>query len=220
MFTHSIIDLFFFSLSLITGKTCLCQQFLQQKFVIDHKETVDEMHSIELNIDDRRLTLEILDTAGIDEFPVMRRIAIAHGDAFLIVYAVDDAHSFEIARQMRQLVLEIKGGVLSASSSSPTSLPIVIVANKCDIPIGLRQVNLDYAESIVRGEWITRLVESTCYQRASVLNVFHILLQMANINLTFGPDGLRRSSDPSVSTRKEHQHQQRVHNKRQSCAQQ
>lgn len=35
---------------LFKGKTCLCQQFLQEKFLNDHKETVDEMHSIELEI--------------------------------------------------------------------------------------------------------------------------------------------------------------------------
>ena len=160
------------------GKTCLCQQFLQEKFLTDHKETLDEMHSIELSLVDRRIILEILDTAGIDEFPVMRRIAIAHGDAFLILYAVNDAHSFDIAQQMHQLVLEIKG-------DSATTIPMVIVANKCDLDINRREISRDYAETIVRDQWKTTLVETTCHQRESVLNTFRILLHLANINTTF-----------------------------------
>jgi small GTP-binding protein len=191
------------------GKTCLCQQFLQEKFLTDHKETLDEMHSIELSLVDRRIILEILDTAGIDEFPVMRRIAIAHGDAFLILYAVNDAHSFDIAQQMHQLVLEIKGDLA-------TTIPMVIVANKCDIDINRREISRDYAENIVRDQWKTTLVETTCHQRESVLNTFRILLHLANINTTFSPDVTRRSSDPNLSSNKG----QRPTNKRQSCTQQ
>jgi GTPase KRas protein len=193
----------------LKGKTCLCQQFLQQKFVTDHKETVDEMHSIELSLVDRRIVLEILDTAGIDEFPVMRRLAITHGDAFLILYAVNDAHSFSIAREMRQLVHEIKG-------DSGSIIPMVIVANKCDLETNEREITRNYAETIVRDQWKTTLVETTCHQRESVLNTFRILLHLANINITFSPDATRRSSDSSLAENRE----ARASNKRHSCAQQ
>jgi Ras-related protein Rap-1B len=194
----------------LLGKTCLCRQFLQQKFVTDHKETVDEMYSTELELIGRHIILEILDTAGIDEFPVMRRLAIARGDAFLIVYAVNNAISFDIARQMRQLVLEVKGDLITSS------IPMVIVGNKCDVDVNIREITQDYAETIVRDQWATTLIETTCHERESVLNAFHHLLHLANINMTLIPDVTRRSSDPSLSTNKE----QRAANKRQSCAQQ
>ncbi|CAF0769454.1 unnamed protein product [Adineta ricciae] len=191
------------------GKTCLCQQFLQEKFLPDHKETVDEMHRIELVLVDRRITLEILDTAGIDEFPVMRRLAIAHGDAFLIVYAIDDAYSFDFAQQMRQLVYEIKG-------DTERAIPMVIVGNKCDVEPNDRVITRDYAERIVRDQWHSTFVETTCCQRETVLNTFRMLLHLANINMTLSPDVIRRSSDPSVSESKD----QRTGSKRHSCAQQ
>lgn len=193
-----------------SGKTCLCQQFLQERFVPDHKETVDEMHSIELSLVDRRIILEILDTAGIDEFPVMRRIAITHGDAFLILYAVNDAHSFEIARQMHQLVLEIK----TDSNVGHSTLPIVIVANKCDVELDRQIIRRDYAEPIVRDQWKATFVEATCHQRQTVLDTFRTLLQLANINTACIPDVSRRSSDSSLPSHRGH----RPSNKRQSCA--
>ena len=167
------------------------------------------MHSVELSLVDRRIILEILDTAGIDEFPVMRRIAIAHGDAFLILYAVNDAHSFDIAQQMYQLVREIK-------TEPGHTVPIVIVANKCDLDEDRREISRDYAETIVRDQWKTTLVETTCHQRESVLNTFRILLHLANINTTFSPDVTRRSSDPNLSSNRGN----RNATKRQSCAQQ
>lgn len=160
---------------------------------------------------DRHITLEILDTAGIDEFPVMRRLAIARGDAFLIVYAVNDASSFEIAGQLRKLVYEIKGDLVTGP------IPMVIVGNKCDVGNHLREISRESAETIVRDQWESQLIETTCHERESVFNAFHLLLHMANINLTLtATDVTRRSSDPNLSAHKEH----RSTNKRQSCAQQ
>jgi len=192
------------------GKTCLCQQFLQEKFVVDHKETVDEMYSAEVVLVDRHIILEILDTAGIDEFPVMRRLAIARGDAFLIVYAVNNAYSFDIARQMRQLVYEIKGDVINSS------IPMLIVGNKCDVNVNVREIARDYAETVIRDDWTTNFIETTCHERESVLNAFHRLLNLANINMTLTSDVIRRSSDPNVLSNKV----SRSTSKRQSCAQQ
>ena len=167
------------------------------------------MHSIELSLVDRRIILEILDTAGIDEFPVMRRLAIAHGDAFLILYAVNDAHSFDIARQMQKLVHEVKG-------DTGCTIPIVIVANKCDVESDERVITRTYAEPIIHDQWHSTYIETTCQQRESVLDTFRILLHLANINMTLSPDVIRRSSDPSVSDNKN----QRPGHKRHSCAQQ
>ncbi|CAF3295705.1 unnamed protein product [Rotaria socialis] len=193
------------------GKTCLCQQFLQEKFVTDHKETVDEMYSVDIAIADRHIVLEILDTAGIDEFPVMRRLAITRGDAFLIVYAVNDMYSFTIAQKMHELVLEVKPDLASA-----TAKPMVIIGNKCDIDISQREVTLDHANTIVRDQWALDHIETTCHERESVLNAFHRLLHLSNINITNSSDITRRLSDPNVSAHKE----QRTNSKRQSCAQQ
>ena len=168
------------------------------------------MYRAEFSLADRHIILEILDTAGINEFPVMRRLAIAHGDAFLIVYAVNSAHSFVIAQEMRQLVLEIK------HDSIPNSIPLVIVGNKCDVDASLCEISRDYAETVVRDQWATNLIETTCYKRESVLYAFHSLLRLANISITLNSDTARRSLDSNLSLDKERSGS----NKRQSCTQQ
>lgn len=69
------------------------------------------------------LTLDILDTAGSYEFPAMRALSMKSADAFILVYDVTDASTFEEVRVTRDQILEVKGGVV----------PIVVVGNKIDL---------------------------------------------------------------------------------------
>ncbi|CAM2709613.1 unnamed protein product [Rotaria socialis] len=112
---------------------------------------------------------------------------------------------------MHELVLEVKPDLASA-----TAKPMVIIGNKCDIDISQREVTLDHANTIVRDQWALDHIETTCHERESVLNAFHRLLHLSNINITNSSDITRRLSDPNVSAHKE----QRTNSKRQSCAQQ
>lgn len=62
-------------------------------------------------------TIEILDTAGLHQFPAMRRLSIMSGDAFIVVFSVDNRESFEEALQLIQLIFETKGELQLHSDS-------------------------------------------------------------------------------------------------------
>ena len=86
------------------------------------------------------LILDILDTAGSYEFPAMRALSISSADAFILVYDVTDASSFEEVRVIRDQILETKSG----------PVPIVVVGNKVDLATNQRQVSLWGGRSALR----------------------------------------------------------------------
>ncbi|KAG8306901.1 hypothetical protein J6590_035979 [Homalodisca vitripennis] len=99
--------------------------YMNEDFIL-----VDSSHMNNVNSGGVGLTLDILDTSGAFEFPAMRALSISSADAFILVYSVVDAASFEEARVIREQILETKGGVV----------PIVVVGNKIDLADEKREV--------------------------------------------------------------------------------
>lgn len=58
------------------------------------------------------------------QFPAMRALSISSADAFILVYDVTDATTFEEVRMIRDQIHETKG---------TTAVPIVVVGNKIDL---------------------------------------------------------------------------------------
>ena len=53
--------------------------------------------------------VDFIDTSDICEFPAMKRVYIQSGDAFVVVYAIDDERSYEIAKALCEEIYNIKG---------------------------------------------------------------------------------------------------------------
>lgn len=87
------------------GKTSIISQFLYDKFLTRYRETVEELHRGEYELQDgASLTLDILDTSGAIQFPAMRTLSISTGGAFILVYAVDDEETWHEVVRLREQV--------------------------------------------------------------------------------------------------------------------
>ena len=69
--------------------------------------------------------LDVMDTAGAEEYDEMRNTYIIKSEGFILVYAITDKSSFNQIEAFQKQIIDIKG------DSSIT--PIVIVGNKCDL---------------------------------------------------------------------------------------
>jgi GTPase KRas protein len=77
-----------------------------------------------VEIDGETCMLDILDTAGQEEYSAMRDQYIRTGLGFLIVYSVASRSSFEAVTNFRDQVLRVK---------DEDHYPMIILGNKCDL---------------------------------------------------------------------------------------
>ena len=75
-------------------------------------------------IDDEVALLDVLDTAGQEEYSAMREQYMRTGEGFLLVYSIASRQSFEEIQQFQQQILRVK---------DRDYFPIIIVGNKCDL---------------------------------------------------------------------------------------
>jgi small GTP-binding protein len=82
-------------------------------------------------IDDEVALLDVLDTAGQEEYSAMREQYMRTGEGFLLVYSITSRQSFEEITTFQQQILRVK---------DKDYFPMVVVGNKCDLE-GEREVS-------------------------------------------------------------------------------
>ncbi|XP_059165063.1 ras-related protein M-Ras-like [Physella acuta] len=106
------------------GKSALTIQFFQKLFVQDYDPTIEDSYIQYTEIDGQWCILDVLDTAGQEEFSAMREQYMRKGDGFLLVYSVTDRQSFENISNFHTQILRVK---------DRDTFPMIIAANKVDL---------------------------------------------------------------------------------------
>ncbi len=120
----------------MVGKSALTFRFINNKFPTEHDTTIEDSYSIPAKIDDIQCQLEILDTAGQDDYQTMLDTWINSADGFILVYSIDNRQSFDSAKDKYNRILQLKEG---------QKVAVIIVGNKCDLE-DKREVNKEEAE--------------------------------------------------------------------------
>uniref|UniRef100_A0A183SXA4 Small monomeric GTPase n=1 Tax=Schistocephalus solidus TaxID=70667 RepID=A0A183SXA4_SCHSO len=120
--------------------------------------------------------LEILDTAGTEQFASMRDLYIKNGQGFIIVYSVTCMQTIYDIRSLRDNILRVKAGLLRQHLSyvrRPTPVrppPIVLVGNKSDLA-EIREVSPSLGQSLAR-EWNCPFIEVSARTGCGVNEAF------------------------------------------------
>lgn len=156
------------------GKTAIIKRFLYDSFTEEHCPTVEELHKSEYEIKGIGLvSVEILDTSGTFFFPPMKRLAINSGNAFVLVYAIDDKESFDEVSSLREMI------ALAKKEEADGSVPIVVAGNKCDLE-DARVVDKEMVEFECI-DWEVGCVECSAKNNENVLQIFQQLLLQAHL---------------------------------------
>ena len=78
----------------------------------------------QVDIDQEVALLDVLDTAGQEEYSAMREQYMRTGEGFLLVYSINSRQSFEEIQVFQQQILRVK---------DKDNFPMIVVANKCDL---------------------------------------------------------------------------------------
>eukprot|EP01027_Heterolobosea_sp_BB2_P022425 GEZU01033021.1.p1 GENE.GEZU01033021.1~~GEZU01033021.1.p1 ORF type:complete len:968 (+),score=243.56 GEZU01033021.1:73-2976(+) len=116
--------------------------------------------------DGQTCMLDILDTAGQEEYSALRDQYYRTGDGFLIVYSVTDRRSLNEAAEIRENLLRVKDS---------DDVPIVLVANKTDLDYE-RTVTREEGESLARS-WNAPFIETSAKLRTNVDEAFFQLVR-------------------------------------------
>ena len=106
------------------GKSALTIQLIQNHFIDEYDPTIEDSYRKQVTIDGETCLLDILDTAGQEEYSAMRDQYMRTGQGFLLVYAITSRNSFEEIDAFREQILRVKDA---------DKVPMVLCGNKSDL---------------------------------------------------------------------------------------
>eukprot|EP01105_Mastigella_eilhardi_P007415 TRINITY_DN1886_c0_g3_i1.p1 TRINITY_DN1886_c0_g3~~TRINITY_DN1886_c0_g3_i1.p1 ORF type:complete len:964 (-),score=269.19 TRINITY_DN1886_c0_g3_i1:66-2957(-) len=149
------------------GKSALTIQYIQNHFICEYDPTIEDSYRKQVTLDGVAYLLDILDTAGQEEYSAMRDQYMRTGQVFLLVYAISSRSSFDEAPSLHDHVLRIKEVDVA---------PIILVGNKCDLE-GDRQVARSEGEALARS-WNCPFFETSARTRINVEEAFLEAIRM------------------------------------------
>lgn len=148
------------------GKSCLTIQLIQSHFVDEYDPTIEDSYRKQCVIDDEVALLDVLDTAGQEEYSAMREQYMRTGEGFLLVYSITSRQSFDEILVFQQQILRVK---------DKDYFPIIVVGNKCDLESD-RQVTEAEGDALARS-FNCKFIETSAKSRINVDNAFYEIVR-------------------------------------------
>jgi len=152
------------------GKSALTIQLTQKQFVYEYDPTVEDCYRKQKVIDGETCMLEILDTAGQEEFAgAVRDQYMRQGQGFLIVYSITSKASFAEAKYLYERVKRAK------EASRDENVCLILVGNKCDL-VNERVVSTEEGKACAK-QWNCPFFEASAKEDINVDETFYELVR-------------------------------------------
>ena len=150
----------------VVGKSSLTYRFINYDVSTEHDPTIEDRYKSNLNIEGTNYEVEILDTAGEEDYQNMMDMWISFGEGFLLVFAINDKESFNLIKSKHDRILRGKHGV---------KYPTLLVGNKQDLE-NERQVNYSEAKEMA-DKWGIEYIETSAKTNFNCKEAFEMLAQ-------------------------------------------
>eukprot|EP01120_Amphizonella_sp_Union-15-10_P002553 TRINITY_DN1282_c0_g1_i1.p1 TRINITY_DN1282_c0_g1~~TRINITY_DN1282_c0_g1_i1.p1 ORF type:complete len:217 (-),score=60.67 TRINITY_DN1282_c0_g1_i1:121-699(-) len=148
------------------GKSALTIQLIQNHFVDEYDPTIEDSYRKQVTIDDQTCLLDILDTAGQEEYSAMRDQYMRTGQGFILTYAITSRPSFDELKQFKSQIHRVKDS---------DKVPIVMAGNKADLEEE-RQVTTGEGQELGKS-WGCPFFETSAKTRINVEESFFQLVR-------------------------------------------
>ncbi|GAA6006699.1 uncharacterized protein JCM10292_003458 [Rhodotorula paludigena] len=151
------------------GKSALTVRFVHSMFVEKYDPTIEDSYRRNLTVDGITVALEVLDTAGTEQFMSLSTLYMRSGDGFLLVFSLTASESLGELHSIREQIQRIKEASLPVGATQRT--PIVLVGNKLDL-VHERQVARDAAVQLSRSWGGVPYYETSARKEINVTEIF------------------------------------------------
>eukprot|EP00732_Lithocolla_globosa_P004530 Lithocolla_globosa_v1_NODE_4227_length_1483_cov_19.279412.p1 type:complete len:296 gc:universal NODE_4227_length_1483_cov_19.279412:406-1293(+) len=152
------------------GKSALTVQYVSEMFVDQYDPTIEDSYRKQLDVEGQQYMLEILDTAGTEQFTAMRDMYMQNGNGFILVYSVLSEVTFNELPRVHERILAVK--------DCDVSPPMVLVGNKIDAEG--RTVTPEQGAALAQKKFNCPFLETSAKTRVNVDETFLTLLKEMN----------------------------------------
>jgi GTPase KRas len=147
------------------GKSALVTSFISNHFIEAYDPTIEDAYRKQVRVDDEVCLLDILDTAGQEEYSAMRDQYVRHGEGFVLVFDLTSRASLEELPKMRDAIYR-------AQDADPATnpIPMVLVGNKSDLEPQRQVMTWEGQETATR--WGCNYIETSARTRTNVDELF------------------------------------------------
>lgn len=151
------------------GKSALTVQFVQGIFVEKYDPTIEDSYRKQVEIDGQQCMMEILDTAGTEQFTAMRDLYMKNGQGFVLVYSITAQATFNDLMELHDQIIRVK---------DTPDVPMILVGNKCDLE-DERVVSKDQGQHLAK-QFNCAFMEASAKIKINVPEIFYNLVRQIN----------------------------------------
>lgn len=146
------------------GKSSLTIQYVDGLFVDSYDPTIENTFQKQVKIRGQDYCLQLVDTAGQDEYSIFSSNYSMNIDGYVLVYSVNSKKSWEVVKVIHDKLLDQKG----------MNVPLVLVGNKTDLRMD-RVISTEEGKKVA-DSWNAAFLEASAKENHSVPEIFQALV--------------------------------------------
>eukprot|EP01083_Nonionella_stella_P052754 139852_1 len=108
------------------GKSALTIRLVSDDFLEEYDPTIEDSYRKQCDLDGKSVMLDVLDTAGQDDFAALRDAWMREAEGFLLVYSITKRATFDEVMALYARIMRVK-------EDEESNVHIILVGNKCDL---------------------------------------------------------------------------------------